>query len=101
MILSRALLLDTPILILDDSLSAVDSDTEAEIIERMSQRLTGRTTLIVTHRLAIAEQADSVIVLDEGEIVEHSSHKDLLGRDGTYSQMYRRQRLSTEIGEMM
>ena len=101
LILSRALLLDTPILILDDSLSAVDSDTEAEIIERMSQRLTGRTTLIVTHRLAIAEQADSVIVLDEGEIVEHSSHKDLLGRDGTYSQMYRRQRLSTEIGEMM
>lgn len=101
LILARALLLDTPILILDDSLSAVDSDTEAEIIERMSKRLTGRTTLFVTHRLAIAEQADSVMVLDGGRIVEHGSHEELLSLNGSYAQMYRRQRLSAEIGEMV
>ncbi len=100
LIIARALLLDRPILVLDDSLSAVDADTEAEIIARMSERLSGRTTLMVTHRLAIAEQVDSVIVIDDGKIVEHGSHDQLVTKDGVYAQMYRQQRLTEEIVEM-
>ncbi len=95
--LARALLIDAPVLVLDDALSAVDSDTEAEIIRRLKENIAERTTILITHRLAAAEAADLVVVLDKGKIVELGSPNDLLNAGGLYAEMFRRQRLAQEI----
>ncbi len=94
---ARALLIDAPVLVLDDALSAVDTDTEAEIISRLKRSKTVRTTLLITHRLAAAEAADFVVVLEKGKIVEFGAPEDLLTLNGVYAEMYKRQRLSEEI----
>jgi ATP-binding cassette subfamily B protein len=98
--LARALVMDTPVLVLDDALSAVDTGTEAEILERLAGRLEGCTTLFVTHRLAAAERADVIAVIGDGRVAEFGSHKELLSRDGIYAAMFRRQRLAEELGAM-
>ena len=98
--LARALLIDPPILVLDDSLSSVDADTEAEILGRLSERREGRTTLFVTHRLSAAENADLIAVLENGSIVEFGTHTDLMTANGLYTSMYNRQRLADELGAM-
>lgn len=95
--LARALLIDAPVLVLDDALSAVDSDTEAEIVSRLKNNNIRRTTLLITHRLAAVEAADLVVVLDKGRIIELGSPEELLDKNGVYAEMYRRQRLSEEI----
>jgi len=95
--LARALLIDAPVLALDDALSAVDADTEAEIISRLNANLFGRTTILITHRLAAVEAADIVVVLDKGKIVELGSPAELLGKGGLFAEMFRRQRLAAEI----
>jgi ATP-binding cassette subfamily B protein len=98
--LARALLMDTPILVLDDSLSAVDSDTEAEIISKLKTRMSGQTVLFITHRLAAAESADNIIVLDEGKLIESGNHDSLLADGGLYAEMFKRQRLAEELEVM-
>jgi ATP-binding cassette subfamily B protein len=95
--LARALIIDAPVLVLDDALSAVDSDTEAEIISRLKQNNATRTTLLITHRLAAVSAADLVVVLEKGRIVELGSPTELLDMNGVYADMFRRQRLSEEI----
>lgn len=95
--LARALLMDPPILVLDDSLSAVDTDTEARILVNLKSRLQGRTTLFVTHRLAAAEQADIILVLKAGKLVEVGSHTELLSANGLYTAMFNRQRIAEEL----
>ena len=95
--LARALLMDPPILVLDDALSAVDTDTEARILVNLKSRLKGRTTLFVTHRLAAAEQAGIILVLKNGKLAEVGSHKELLAANGLYTSMFRRQRLADEL----
>jgi ATP-binding cassette subfamily B protein len=97
--IARALLMNSPILILDDALSAVDAHTEAEIIARLRTRIEGRTTMLITHRLAAAEMADLVAVLDQGELVEYGTPTELLSKGGLYFEMYQRQRLAHEIEE--
>ncbi len=98
--LARALVTDAPILVLDDALSAVDADTEAEIIQRLKERANGRTLLLITHRLAAAEMADAVAVLEAGRLIEFGPPDELIANGGTYSIMYRRQRLAQEIEEL-
>jgi len=98
--LARALLIDPPILVLDDALSAVDADTEAKIIDNFKYSLKGRTVLLVTHRLAAAEKADAIAVIEKGRIAELGTHLELMDRDGIYAAMYRRQRLAEELGTM-
>ncbi len=98
--LARALLIDPPVLILDDALSAVDSDTEAEILENLKSKFVGRTTLFITHRLAAAEKANRILVLKKGKLVEDGSHEELMARSGVYEAMYRRQRIAAELGAM-
>lgn len=95
--LARALALDPPILVLDDCLSSVDAETEARILEGLRRVLRGKTCLIVSHRIAAVKDADEVLVLDRGEIVERGDHESLLRRGGLYAELYRRQQLAEEL----
>jgi ATP-binding cassette, subfamily B, multidrug efflux pump len=95
--LARALLADAPILVLDDSLSSVDTQTEEHILEALEAQRRGRTCFIVAHRLSTVQDADLIVVLDGGRIVERGDHRSLLARDGIYAELFRRQRLSAEL----
>ncbi len=89
--LARAFVRDAPVLLLDDPFSSVDSETEARILERLLDLRRGRTTLLVTHRVAAARQADRVLVLDGGRLVESGSHEELCARGGLYASLDRAQ----------
>ena len=95
--LARALAADPPILILDDAFANVDAAKEVEILHALREAFTGRTTLIITHRLRAAREADWIVVLDEGRIVEQGSHDALLAGGGLYARLWRIQQLEEEI----
>lgn len=91
--IARALIKDPEILMLDDSLSAVDAKTEARIIENIQRERDGKTTIITTHRLSGIQHADIIIVLDDGQVVEQGTHEELLSRQGWYKEQFDRQQL--------
>ena len=95
--IARAVAKDPRILILDDALSAVDTYTEAEILRRLRGVMRERTSIVVAHRISTVKDADEILVLDAGRIVERGSHRDLLEHGGLYAQMYRRQLLEEEL----
>ena len=86
--IARALITDPRILILDDSTSSVDTETEHLIQEALVKLMEGRTTFVIAQRLVTLKNADTILVLDHGEIVERGSHQQLLGHDGLYRQIY-------------
>ncbi len=98
--LARAILADPEVLILDDCLSSVDSQTERRILHGFESALKGKTCIIVSHRMAVIKEADEILVLEDGRIVERGDHATLLRADGAYARMYRRQQMSDELDEM-
>jgi ATP-binding cassette subfamily B multidrug efflux pump len=97
--IARALAQDPPIFVLDDALSAVDAQTEARILAALRDALVGRTSIIVSHRLAAVRDADWILVLDGGRIVEQGIHQDLLAAGGRYWELLRRQQMEEELEE--
>lgn len=95
--IARALLLDAPILVLDDSLSAVDVGTEQAILSHLRQARQGRTTLVLCHRLSAVRDADQIVVLGHGEIIERGSHEELVNQKGWYARMIDYQKLEQAV----
>jgi ATP-binding cassette, subfamily B, bacterial len=89
--IARALLKDAPILILDEPTSALDARAEALLLDALNRLMAGRTTFIIAHRLSTIRQADRILVVDHGEIVEAGHHADLLAKGGLYASLYRQQ----------
>ncbi len=91
MALARAILADPRILILDEATSSVDAEAEHLIQQALESVLEGRTALVIAHRLSTIRNADKIIALEDGRIIEVGDHIELMQRGGLYSQLYRRQ----------
>ncbi len=89
--IARAILADAPILILDEATSALDTQSEKMIQSALDELLKGRTTFIIAHRLSTIEAADTILVMEQGEIIEMGTHKELLNKDGAYAKLHRLQ----------
>jgi ATP-binding cassette, subfamily B, multidrug efflux pump len=95
--IARAIIRDPAILVFDDALSAVDTQTEAAILRGLQEVQRGRTTLVIAHRLSAFEHCDHVFVIDDGRLTESGSHDDLVEQDGWYADMARRQQLEEDL----
>ena len=97
--IARALMKDAPILILDDALSAVDTDTEERILARLKALRAGKTTFIIAHRISTIQHADHILVLEDGRMAEYGAHAELMARGGLFRRMYERQQLEKQLRE--
>ncbi len=86
--IARALLKDAPILILDEATSALDTESERNIQEALEAVMAGRTTLVIAHRLSTIENADHIVVMDQGRIVEQGTHQELIDQSGYYAKLH-------------
>lgn len=89
--IARALIKNAPILILDEATSALDNESERQVQASLERLMKGRTTLVIAHRLSTVQNADRIIVLDQGRIVEEGPHADLIAHNGLYAALYRMQ----------
>jgi ATP-binding cassette subfamily B multidrug efflux pump len=89
--IARAMLSDPPMLILDEATSNVDSRTEAHIQQAFARLMEGRTSFVIAHRLSTIKEADCILVMDKGNVIEQGTHKELLEKDGFYARLYKSQ----------
>jgi ATP-binding cassette subfamily B multidrug efflux pump len=95
--IARAIARDPKILVLDDCLSAVDTNTENIILNNMKRIMDQRTSVIISHRVSSAKLADKIVVLDEGRIVEQGTHSALMAANGAYKELYDKQLIAEEV----
>jgi ATP-binding cassette subfamily B protein len=95
--IARAILMNPPIFLLDDALSSVDIQTEERILEGLERYLQGKTSILITHRIAPLRRADRIVVLDEGRVVETGTHATLLSKGGVYASLYWERQLEEEL----
>ncbi len=95
--IARAILMDTPIFILDDALSSVDIQTEERILEGLEKFIRGKTSILITHRIAPLRRADRIVVLEEGRVAEMGDHQSLLSKGGIYTELYWQRQLEEEL----
>jgi ATP-binding cassette subfamily B protein len=95
--ISRALLVEPRILILDDALSSVDTQTEEQILHQLSESLSNQTTILISHRISTVRMADQILVLENGQIMERGTHRELLETQGYYADLYQKQLLKEEL----
>ena len=98
--LARALAINPKILILDDSFSAVDTNTEEEILNQLKHFMLGRTSIIISHRISTVKNADNIIVLEDGQIIEQGNHEELIAYGGFYADLHNKQLLEEELKEI-
>jgi ATP-binding cassette, subfamily B, multidrug efflux pump len=98
--LARALAIDPPVLILDDCLSSVDAQTEAEILHGLRSILKEKTCLIISHRISAVKAADEILVFEDGRILERGTHHELVERGGLYAELHQQQRLTEELEQI-
>jgi len=94
--IARAIIKNPQILIFDDCLSAVDTETEERILTNLEQVSKNKTTFIISHRVSSAKNADQIIILDEGEIIQQGPHNQLINEKGYYKELYEQQLLEKE-----
>lgn len=94
--IARALAVTPEILVLDDSLSSVDTETEAAILSRLKNEIRNLTSILIAHRISTIQNADHIIVIDNGRVVEQGTHAELLEHEGFYTELYRMQQLEEE-----
>ena len=95
--ISRAVIRDPRILILDDALSSVDTYTEEKILRQLTEIMVGRTTVLISHRVSTIQNADEIVVLHNGEVVERGTHEQLLALNGYYTELYTKQLIEEEL----
>ncbi|WP_350342712.1 ABC transporter ATP-binding protein [Proteinivorax tanatarense] len=96
--IARAIIKDPEILILDDSLSAVDTQTEEEILKQLEDIMNNKTSIIISHRVSTVKDADEIVVMDQGEIVERGNHDELVKQGGLYANLNHKQQLEEKLG---
>lgn len=97
--IARALIKQSPILILDDSLSAVDTDTEEQILKNLKINRKGKTNIIIAHRISTIQNADNILVLDDGNMAEYGTHEELIKLNGIYAEIYNKQQLEKQVSQ--
>ena len=95
--IARALMKDAKILILDDALSAVDTDTEARILAALKEQRKGKTTILIAHRISTVQNADRILMIEDGRCAEAGTHSELLKLDGSYARLYEQQQLELQL----
>lgn len=95
--LARALIKNPPILILDDAFSSVDVQTEERILNELKASMEGRTIILISHRISTVKDADQIVYLKDGQVVEAGTHRELLAREGHYHRLYQKQILASEL----